>query len=118
MQGARGYAAAAAEPSEVRVYGLAGRYAHALFNAASKKNALDAVDSELGLVQKMLKENPPFQYFVNDASLQRSDKASAVKGIMAKGSFSPLTTDFMGMFGEGTHGSFPLQLKCMVAIGQ
>lgn len=80
------------------MYGLAGRYAHALFSAASKKKGLDAVDEELKIVQTMLHSNAAFSDFVHNPSLQRTEKAVGVKAIMAKGGFSPLTTDFMGIF--------------------
>ena len=32
----------------IKVFGIEGRYAHALFSAASKKKAIDKVESELG----------------------------------------------------------------------
>jgi F-type H+-transporting ATPase subunit O len=82
----------------IRVYGLAGRYAHSLFAAASKKKELDTVDSELKIVKDMLASNQAFNDFCHDASLQRSEKSVGVKAIMKKGGFSPLTTDFMGAY--------------------
>ena len=35
----------------IQVYGLEGRYAHALFSAASKKKSLEAVEGELNKFQ-------------------------------------------------------------------
>lgn len=87
----------ASPQAPIRVYGLAGRYAHSLFSAATKKKELDTVDSELKTVKEMLNKNQAFNDFCHNASLQRTEKAVGVKAIMAKGGFSPLTTDFMGV---------------------
>ena len=35
----------------MKVFGVEGRYAHALFSAASKSNSLEKVEKELGQVQ-------------------------------------------------------------------
>ena len=35
----------------IKVFGVEGRYAHALFSAASKSNSLEKVEKELGQVQ-------------------------------------------------------------------
>ncbi|CAO3579164.1 unnamed protein product [Absidia cylindrospora] len=43
----RGYAAAAAPKAPVALFGLDGRYATALYTAAARQNALDAVEKDL-----------------------------------------------------------------------
>jgi len=35
----------------IQLYGLEGRYAHALFSAASKSSALPKVETEMGIVK-------------------------------------------------------------------
>ena len=37
----------------IKVFGVEGRYTHALFSAASKSNSLEKVEKELGQVQVM-----------------------------------------------------------------
>ena len=35
----------------LQIYGIEGRYAHALYSAASKKNSLDKVEADIGKVK-------------------------------------------------------------------
>ncbi|MRA76181.1 hypothetical protein GH890_32655, partial [Bacillus thuringiensis] len=48
----------------VPVFGIEGRYAHALYSAASKNNTLDSVEGELKRLQSLLKSDVKFASFV------------------------------------------------------
>lgn len=68
----------------VQVFGLEGRYAAALYSAASKSKALDAVEKELTQFQKSIKADPKLKEFLVNPSMKRSHKVDALKHLSTK----------------------------------
>lgn len=68
----------------VQVFGLDGRYATALYSAASKMKQLDAVEKELVNFQAQMKADPKLKEFVINPTIKRSIKAGAFKHLASK----------------------------------
>ncbi|XP_020851692.1 ATP synthase peripheral stalk subunit OSCP, mitochondrial [Phascolarctos cinereus] len=83
----------------VQVYGLEGRYATALYSAASKQNKLDVVEKELLRVTKLLKD-PKMIDSVMNPHIKRSIKIKTLNDVIAKEKFSPITTNLMKLLAE------------------
>lgn len=66
---------------EVQLFGLEGRYAHALFSAASKSKTLSAVEKELDTIKTKLGSDKVFNEFMNSPVLSRGDKVSNVNKV-------------------------------------
>ncbi|KNC73267.1 hypothetical protein SARC_14172, partial [Sphaeroforma arctica JP610] len=79
----------------VFLYGVQGRYANALYSAGSKKNQLEVLDKEMSEIKKLVVDNEDFRAFINDASLQRTQKQSGIQAVLSKGGFSQLSIDFI-----------------------
>jgi F-type H+-transporting ATPase subunit O len=75
----------------IQVFGIEGRYATALFSAASKQKSLDAVEKDLTSLQASVKQDPKLKDFVINPTIKRSLKASALKDVAAKVKFNPAT---------------------------
>ncbi|KAM7322309.1 ATP synthase subunit O, mitochondrial [Alexandromys fortis] len=83
----------------VQIYGIEGRYATALYSAASKQNKLDQVEKELLRMGQLLKD-PKVSLAVLNPYVKRSIKAKSLASITAKEKFSPLTANLMNVLAE------------------
>jgi F-type H+-transporting ATPase subunit O len=75
----------------VQVFGIEGRYACALFSAASKQKCLEAVEKDLISFQATVKTDPKLRDILENPTIKRSLKASALKDAAAKVKFNPAT---------------------------
>lgn len=64
--------------SPMAVFGIEGRYAHALYSAATKSQKLDSVDKDLQKLGNFMDKDPKFSAFVLDPSLKRQQKKGVV----------------------------------------
>lgn len=62
----------------VAVFGTEGRYATALFSAASKQKALDAVEKDLKAFQTQLDKDTRLKEFLFDPSVKKGVKADGL----------------------------------------
>ncbi|XP_034370649.1 ATP synthase peripheral stalk subunit OSCP, mitochondrial [Arvicanthis niloticus] len=83
----------------VQVYGIEGRYATALYSAASKQNKLDQVEKELLRMGQLLKD-PKVSLAVLNPYVKRSIKMKSLSDITRKEKFSPLTANLMNLLVE------------------
>jgi len=60
--------------SPVPVFGIEGRYAHALYSAASKSKKLDAVEKDMQKLEGFMASDAKFAAFVADPSLKKQQK--------------------------------------------
>lgn len=58
----------------VEVHGIEGRYAHALYSAATKSKKLDTVDKDMKAVETLLNRDKKFAAFVKDPTFKKSMK--------------------------------------------
>ncbi|XP_008143949.2 ATP synthase subunit O, mitochondrial [Eptesicus fuscus] len=83
----------------VQVYGVEGRYATALYSAASKQNKLEQVEKELARVAQILKE-PKMAASILNPFTKRSVKVKSLHDMTTKEKFSPLTSNLINLLAE------------------
>ncbi|KAM3935970.1 ATP synthase peripheral stalk subunit OSCP, mitochondrial [Leptodactylus fuscus] len=83
----------------IQVYGLEGRYATALYSAASKEKKLDQVEKELNRVSTLIKD-PKLSTIITNPHIKRNLKQKTVTDLLAKEKFSPITSNFVNLLAE------------------
>uniref|UniRef100_A0A096NEI4 ATP synthase peripheral stalk subunit OSCP, mitochondrial n=1 Tax=Papio anubis TaxID=9555 RepID=A0A096NEI4_PAPAN len=83
----------------VQVYSIEGRYATALYSAASKQSNLEQVEKELLRVAQILKE-PNVAASVLNPYVKRSVRVKSLNDITAKERFSLVTTNWINVLAE------------------
>ncbi|XP_030035454.2 ATP synthase subunit O, mitochondrial [Manduca sexta] len=84
----------------VQVFGLEGRYASALYSAATKSKALDSVEKELSQFQQSLKTDAKLKEFIVNPTLKRNLKVDALKHVATKINLSATTSNLLGILAE------------------
>lgn len=84
----------------VQVFGIEGRYACALYSAASKQKSLEAVEKDLTALQADMKKDLKLRDFIINPTIKRSLKASALKDAAATVKFNPATGFFLEQLAE------------------
>jgi len=88
----------------IQVSGTEGRYAAALYSAASKNKALDVVEKDLNTFKATLAKDKPLAEFLYDPTIKKSLKASGLTAACQKLKMSPLTTNLIAALAEnGRH---------------
>jgi len=92
----------------IQVFGTEGRYAAALFSAASKNKALDAVEKDLTTFQATLKKDKPLADFLADPSIKKTVKVQGLAAACDKLKMSELTKNMLTAMAEnGRHNLVP-----------
>ncbi|XP_039975763.1 ATP synthase subunit O, mitochondrial [Xiphias gladius] len=99
----------------IQVYGVEGRYATALFSAASKQNKLDQVEQELGKVSTMIKD-PKIASVVMNPHVKRSIKQKTFSDALAKAKLSPITINLINVLSE--NGRLTITGDVITAFGK
>ena len=84
----------------IQVFGLEGRYAVALYSAATKQKSLQNVEKDLVKFQDLMKKDQKLNEFVKDPSTKRKVKVEALKSICNKISLSKETSNLLGLLAE------------------
>lgn len=84
----------------IQVFGIEGRYACALYSAASKTKSLDAVEKDLNNFQNNFKKDAKLRDFILNPTIKRNVKAAALKDVAAKVNFSTTTGFFLETLAE------------------
>ena len=82
----------------LKLFGVSGRYATAMYQAAASKGKLADVEAELTVVAEALEASPKFEAFLENPFIDEAEKM-AVLG-EAIGSSSQLTKNFFGVLAE------------------
>ena len=82
---------------DVRVSGVAARYASALYDLADEKGALDAVAGDLAALQQMFDGSDDFRRFIKSPVISRDDQSKGIAALAAKAQLSPLAHKFLGL---------------------
>lgn len=83
------------------MHGLDGRYATALFSAASKAGQLDAVEQEIKRIHSAVNKDKKLLDFLNNPVLSREDKKQGVQIMLSQGGkYSDLTKNFFELLAE------------------
>lgn len=84
----------------VQVFGLEGRYATALYSAASKQKQLDVVEKDLLRLQKTFSSDKTLKEFLYNPTISRNLKLIAVKNVSSKMSLSPPSANLLNILAE------------------
>ncbi|KAI9595626.1 OSCP/delta subunit of ATPase [Syncephalis fuscata] len=82
------------------LHGIDGRYASALFTAAAKKNALDAVEGDLTRIKGIVEKDEGIQSFLKNPTVDRKQKRQGVDSLLNKGKYSEVTTNLFDLLAE------------------
>ncbi|KAG7283101.1 hypothetical protein CRUP_033047 [Coryphaenoides rupestris] len=83
----------------IQVYGVEGRYATALFSAASKQNLLDQVEQELVKVSTLIKD-PKMSSIVMNPHVKRAVKQKTFTDALTKAKVSQITVNLIKVLSE------------------
>ncbi|XP_058129432.1 ATP synthase subunit O, mitochondrial [Anopheles ziemanni] len=84
----------------VQVFGLEGRYACALYSAASKNKVLDVVEKDLKALQTQLRTDSKVRDLLRDPTTKRSVKATALKDVSDKVKYNAATGNLLQLLAE------------------
>nr|XP_022912274.1 ATP synthase subunit O, mitochondrial-like [Onthophagus taurus] len=84
----------------IQVFGIEGRYATALYSAASKEKKLDAVEKELVQFQGVLKSDVKLNEFILNPTIKKQTKTEGVKAIASKAGLSPASANLLQILAE------------------
>uniref|UniRef100_A0A3Q3W9I5 ATP synthase peripheral stalk subunit OSCP, mitochondrial n=1 Tax=Mola mola TaxID=94237 RepID=A0A3Q3W9I5_MOLML len=99
----------------IQVYGVEGRYATALFSAASKQNKLDQMEQELGKVSALIKD-PNLSGIVMNPHVKRSIKQKTFSDALSKAKLSPMTINLINVLAD--NGRLTLTGDVITAFGK
>ncbi|XP_053312498.1 ATP synthase subunit O, mitochondrial [Spea bombifrons] len=83
----------------IQIFGLEGRYATALYSAASKEKKLEQVEKEMTRVSVVIKD-PKVSGIIINPHIKRVLKQKAFTDILAKEKFSSVTLNFINLLAE------------------
>ncbi|XP_072115989.1 ATP synthase subunit O, mitochondrial [Mobula birostris] len=83
----------------IQVYGVEGRYATALYSAASKQKKLDQVEQELQKINSIMKD-PKFYGVLTNPHIKRNIKQKTVNDVLTKQKVSPIMINFINLLAE------------------
>lgn len=86
--------------SPIQVFGLEGRYASALYSAASKLKQLDAAEKDLIGLQQSIKSDVNFRDLIVNPIIQRKVMMTAIKETAEKIKLTPATTNLLVTLAE------------------
>lgn len=84
----------------VQIFGIEGRYATALYSAASKQKTLEAVEKDLIKLQTSMKTDPKLREFIQNPTIKRTLKAEALKAVAAKVSLKAESANLLTILAE------------------
>lgn len=84
----------------VQVFGVEGRYATALYSAAMKNKALDAVDKDVKEISSLMKTDPLLKDFLLNPLLSKDLKKEAIDSVLTKKKASELTKNLFGALAD------------------
>uniref|UniRef100_A0A915JLM0 Oligomycin sensitivity conferral protein n=1 Tax=Romanomermis culicivorax TaxID=13658 RepID=A0A915JLM0_ROMCU len=101
----------------IPAFGTDGRYAIALYSAASKKNKLDAVESDMKTLHDLWQHDHKLREFFLNPVNTRELKKQAFSTVAKKKNFTELTTNLFGVVAEQTRfGKFDTILKTYLKL--
>lgn len=82
------------------MFGIEGRYATALYSAASKQKTLEAVEKDLLNLQQTLKADSKLKDFFLNPVIKRTEKSQALKFLGDKIKLNPQATNLLQILAE------------------
>eukprot|EP00056_Hartaetosiga_gracilis_P017656 m.8018 g.8018 ORF g.8018 m.8018 type:complete len:210 (+) comp5986_c0_seq1:20-649(+) len=84
----------------IQLFGVQGRYANALYSAASQKNKLPVVEKDLATFKGFTETDVKFNNFLNDPILSRSVKKDVIEKTLKKQKFDEISVNFFGVLAD------------------
>jgi F-type H+-transporting ATPase subunit O len=84
----------------IQLFGVEGRYAHALYSAASKTDSLAKVEKEVATLKGLIATDGGLDEFLLSPILSRGDKTEALTKALGKKKFSATLVNFCAALGE------------------
>ncbi|CAG7833355.1 unnamed protein product [Allacma fusca] len=84
----------------IQLFGVEGRYASALYSAASKEKQLESVEKDLSSISALLKKKGKFNDYVLNPSLNRTEKKNLLSKTLIDAKASKLTANLVGLLAE------------------
>ncbi|KAK9722711.1 ATP synthase F0 subcomplex subunit OSCP atp5 [Basidiobolus ranarum] len=100
MRSVRTFATAQKIKVPLTLFGLDGRYATALFTAASKTNQLDAVEGELTKLKQVIDKSDKIQFFLENPTLNREQKKNGIDLLLGEKKVTEVTKNFFSLLAE------------------
>lgn len=96
---------------------LQGRYASALFDLASEKGTVTAVESDLDTLGEAIAATPDLAALIRNPQVGRDDAAKAIDAVATLLKLSPLTKQFLGVLaGNRRLSALPQVVSAFAAI--
>ncbi|XP_077977147.1 ATP synthase subunit O, mitochondrial-like [Glandiceps talaboti] len=84
----------------IQIYGIGGRYAHALYSAATKDKKIDVVEKDLTTIKGLFDTDVKFAEYVTNPTLKRSDKKEALLGVLKKKNCNDVTVNMFTLLAD------------------
>ncbi|XP_031571029.1 ATP synthase subunit O, mitochondrial-like [Actinia tenebrosa] len=84
----------------IHLFGIDGRYAHAVYSAAAKQKHLDKVEEELNNVDKMIKGSEKLSEFLMNPTTNKRQKQAALEELLKAQKMSDLTINLLTTMAE------------------
>lgn len=100
----------------VQVFGVDGRYASALFSAASKEKQLDSVEKDMKLIGEILEKNTQVAETLKSPIVSKHEKRQVLQQLAQKHHLNPLSLNVFGAMTD--NGRLNLIPKFLKTFGQ
>jgi len=101
----------------IQLFGLDGRYALALYSAASKMKKLEAVEGEMKNLQILWEKDGKLKDFMCNPVVTRQEKKTAFEFVAKKNNYGDLTKNlFSTVADHGRYDKFDAILKSFAAV--
>lgn len=90
----------AAVKPPIQLFGLEGRYATALYTAATKLNQLDSVEKELVQVQNAIKQKPKLREIIISPIINRTILQTTLRDVGKTANLAAATTNLLALLAE------------------
>lgn len=84
----------------IQLFGLEGRYAHAIYSAASKQNKLDAVDKDFQGLKSLFVTEKKLAEILKTPTLSKEQKKNAVNELAIKRNATEVTVNTLTLLAE------------------
>ncbi|KAG5890555.1 hypothetical protein JTB14_028306 [Gonioctena quinquepunctata] len=84
----------------IQIFGIEGRYATALYSAATKQKTLEGVERDLVQLQSSVKTDTKLREFIENPTIKRSIKSNALKAVAQKISLKPESANLLQLLAE------------------
>jgi len=84
----------------IHVFGIEGRYAHALYSAASKEKKLDIVEKDMKDIQGLVKKDVKLAEFMANPTIKRNQKRDVITAALTKKNYSNITVNLFGALAD------------------